>query len=154
MATPSAPSSTQAGPDVIAALQSAVIWAVLALGICVPIIAWRTDVDITNSIILVPRWGLVGIIVAVVFGDRLFTALVPISLPTIAIPQPSPEFSRRASQLGLLALLLFPAFTLAVIGPSGAIKWVDNFGVQILIYIMLGWGLNIVVGLAGLLDLG
>jgi len=26
--------------------------------------------------------------------------------------------------------------------------------VQILIYVMLGWGLNIVVGLAGLLDLG
>ena len=38
--------------------------------------------------------------------------------------------------------------------PSGAIKWVDNFGVQILIYVMLAWGLNIVVGLAGLLDLG
>src|SRR5262249_22028783 len=34
------------------------------------------------------------------------------------------------------------------------IKWIDNFGIQILIYIMLGWGLNIVVGLAGLLDLG
>ena len=33
-------------------------------------------------------------------------------------------------------------------------KWIDNFGIQILIYIMLGWGLNIVVGLAGLLDLG
>src|SRR5690606_11279667 len=31
---------------------------------------------------------------------------------------------------------------------------VDNFGVQILIYVMLAWGLNIVVGLAGLLDLG
>ena len=33
-------------------------------------------------------------------------------------------------------------------------KWIDNFGIQILIYVMLGWGLNIVVGLAGLLDLG
>ena len=39
-------------------------------------------------------------------------------------------------------------------GRAGAIKWIDNFGIQILIYIMLGWGLNIVVGLAGLLDLG
>ncbi len=38
--------------------------------------------------------------------------------------------------------------------PGGSIKWIDNFGIQILIYIMLGWGLNIVVGLAGLLDLG
>ena len=43
---------------------------------------------------------------------------------------------------------------LALAGPAGAIKWVDNFGVQILIYVMLAWGLNIVVGLAGLLDLG
>ena len=39
-------------------------------------------------------------------------------------------------------------------GRAGAIKWIDNFGIQILIYVMLGWGLNIVVGLAGLLDLG
>ena len=39
-------------------------------------------------------------------------------------------------------------------GLGGAVKWVDNFGIQILIYVMLGFGLNIVVGLAGLLDLG
>ena len=39
-------------------------------------------------------------------------------------------------------------------GRGGALKWIDNFGIQILIYVMLGWGLNIVVGLAGLLDLG
>src|SRR5262249_14732457 len=35
-----------------------------------------------------------------------------------------------------------------------AAKWIDNFGIQILIYVILGWGLNIVVGYAGLLDLG
>ncbi|RUY47114.1 high-affinity branched-chain amino acid ABC transporter permease LivM, partial [Mesorhizobium sp. M7A.F.Ca.CA.002.07.1.1] len=39
-------------------------------------------------------------------------------------------------------------------GLQGSLKWVDNFGIQILIYVMLAWGLNIVVGLAGLLDLG
>ena len=37
---------------------------------------------------------------------------------------------------------------------AGSLKLVDNFGIQILIYVMLAWGLNIVVGLAGLLDLG
>ncbi len=42
----------------------------------------------------------------------------------------------------------------ALVGAQGSLKWVDNFGVQILIYVMLAWGLNIVVGLAGLLDLG
>ncbi len=43
---------------------------------------------------------------------------------------------------------------LSLTGGGGALKWIDNFGIQILIYVMLAWGLNIVVGLAGLLDLG
>jgi branched-chain amino acid transport system permease protein len=58
----------------------------------------------------------------------------------------------RAGGLGFL--IAYPLVMLALTGFQGAIKWVDNFGVQILIYVMLGWGLNIVVGLAGLLDLG
>ncbi len=41
-----------------------------------------------------------------------------------------------------------------LVGIQGSLKWVDNFGIQILIYVMLGWGLNVVVGFAGLLDLG
>ena len=63
-------------------------------------------------------------------------------------------FTKPASIGGLVLLFAYPMLMLALTGTSGAIKWVDNFGVQILIYIMLGWGLNIVVGLAGLLDLG
>jgi branched-chain amino acid transport system permease protein len=50
--------------------------------------------------------------------------------------------------------IIYPALVLPLVGLQGAAKWIDNFGVQILIYVMLGWGLNIVVGLAGLLDLG
>ncbi|BBE70471.1 high-affinity branched-chain amino acid ABC transporter permease LivM [Oharaeibacter diazotrophicus] len=61
---------------------------------------------------------------------------------------------KRVSRGGLVFLFLYPAIVLALFGIQGSIKWVDNFGVQILIYVMLGWGLNIVIGLAGLLDLG
>ncbi len=64
------------------------------------------------------------------------------------------SLARPASISGLVLLAVYPALALGIVGSAGAIKWVDNFGVQILIYIMLGWGLNIVVGLAGLLDLG
>ncbi|MFX8864211.1 hypothetical protein ABTM79_18900, partial [Acinetobacter baumannii] len=32
--------------------------------------------------------------------------------------------------------------------------YVIDIGITVLIYVMLGWGLNVVVGLAGLLDLG
>ena len=58
------------------------------------------------------------------------------------------------SGLGLLALFAFPLLSLWLLGPQASLKWINNYGVQILIYVMLGWGLNIVVGLAGLLDLG
>jgi branched-chain amino acid transport system permease protein len=56
--------------------------------------------------------------------------------------------------LMLGAVVAYPLAMLHIHGTGGSIKWIDNFGIQILIYVMLGWGLNIVVGLAGLLDLG
>ena len=62
--------------------------------------------------------------------------------------------SRYFSLLAILALVLYPPIVLYFAGTQGSLKYVDNFGIQILIYVMLGWGLNIVVGLAGLLDLG
>lgn len=55
---------------------------------------------------------------------------------------------------GIGFLTVFPIVAIMAAGWGGALKWIDNFGIQILIYVMLGWGLNIVVGLAGLLDLG
>ena len=62
--------------------------------------------------------------------------------------------ARSFSALGLGFLVTFPIIAINLAGWGGALKWIDNFGIQILIYVMLGWGLNIVVGLAGLLDLG
>jgi branched-chain amino acid transport system permease protein len=55
---------------------------------------------------------------------------------------------------GIAALIAFPLVMVWTLGPAGSLKWINNYGVQILIFVMLGWGLNIVVGLAGLLDLG
>ena len=54
---------------------------------------------------------------------------------------------------GLGFVVAYPILIMVFL-PQGGLKWIDNFGIQILIYVMLGWGLNIVVGLAGLLDLG
>ena len=48
-----------------------------------------------------------------------------------------------------LGLALFFPFS-----PGATRYYVENFGILVLIYVMLGWGLNVVVGLAGLLDLG
>ena len=59
--------------------------------------------------------------------------------------------ARRIS-VGLGLLLIFAAFAFPVT-PFADRQLVDILTI-VLIYIMLGWGLNIVVGLAGLLDLG
>jgi branched-chain amino acid transport system permease protein len=64
------------------------------------------------------------------------------------------ERTKLISRGALVFLFLYPVLVVAAFGFQGSIKWVDNFGIQILIYVMLGWGLNIVIGLAGLLDLG
>jgi branched-chain amino acid transport system permease protein len=56
---------------------------------------------------------------------------------------------RRSPAWLFLGIALFFPFA-----PGATRYYVENFGILVLIYVMLGWGLNVVVGLAGLLDLG
>jgi branched-chain amino acid transport system permease protein len=62
--------------------------------------------------------------------------------------------ARWFAPFGIGFVLVYPALSIGLAGFQGSVKWIDNFGIQILIYVMLGLGLNVVVGLAGLLDLG
>jgi len=91
---------------------------------------------------------------AAFFWDRRIAR--PQAVP--AGPRPPSPFAallaRGIGAAGLIFLFAFPLATLALLGGAGSLKWINNYGIQILIYVMLGWGLNIVVGLAGLLDLG
>jgi branched-chain amino acid transport system permease protein len=150
-----APPPTQSLQD---AAKSAGLWALVTLGLCFPIVLFRTRQDLSNIIVLDARpWLVTGLVLAV-FAGRFAWLLVqhPERARMLPFPQLKTEIDGKhwLTRAGLAALLLFPLIALAVAGPGGAIKWIDNFGVQILIYIMLAWGLNIVVGLAGLLDLG
>lgn len=140
--------------------KSAGLTALIIFGLCIPIIAFRTRQELGTGLVLDPRWGTVAVLCAIGFFGRLiwlgFTAQrksagqwIVDRLP--AVPAP---YRTVAKYVGLALLLAYPFLMLAIAGPGGAIKWIDNFGIQILIYVMLGWGLNIVVGLAGLLDLG
>jgi branched-chain amino acid transport system permease protein len=146
----------------VAALKNAAGSALLALGLAVPILALRIDQDINNQPILRPRWDDVALAVALVFAARLAWLLLRPARADTAIAKPRPASSgdggylaaRAFAIVGAVLLVLYPLLMLALTGRAGAIKWIDNFGIQILIYVMLGWGLNIVVGLAGLLDLG
>jgi branched-chain amino acid transport system permease protein len=146
----------------VPALKDAAGAALLALGLAVPILALRIDQDINNQPILRPRWTDVAVAVALVFAARLAWLLLrQARAGTAAKPRPTAApgsgtylAARAFGIVGAVLLVAYPLLMLALVGRAGAIKWIDNFGIQILIYVMLGWGLNIVVGLAGLLDLG
>jgi branched-chain amino acid transport system permease protein len=144
-------------PAWIAAAKKAVFAGGVTFGLAFPIVALRTESDISNNLILLPRWGLVAILMALATVASFIIALIP-ARQRIAKKRAPIVISDRTSTvlgvLGLAILLAYPFLAIFATGMSGAVKWIDNFGIQILIYIMLGWGLNIVVGLAGLLDLG
>jgi branched-chain amino acid transport system permease protein len=59
------------------------------------------------------------------------------------------EFGQQFAPALLIIALILPVL---VAGPQQ--RYALDTAIQVLTYIMLGWGLNIVVGLAGLLDLG
>ncbi|MFL4991955.1 MAG: high-affinity branched-chain amino acid ABC transporter permease LivM, partial [Microvirga sp.] len=170
-----APSITTAGQtqavtrnfDLGAALKDAFKTALIMLGLSIPILAYKTDQS-GADLFLTPRWGLVAIICAIVFGLRLvlhaFTAsrayrqATPsahqATEPVHGEPSAFQHVSRFAIPFFLGVALAFPFLIYLIQGGLNESRYWVDLGILILTYVMLGWGLNIVVGLAGLLDLG
>jgi branched-chain amino acid transport system permease protein len=147
--------------DLPRALRDAGWTALLAFGLFLPLIGFVTVQNMSRELVLDTRFGLLAIFVAIVFGGRLVysLAIAPLMARAALKPAAAPSGLRRLvvkwfTPFAIGFVIAYPAIVLAITGTGGAVKWVDNFGIQILIYVMLGWGLNIVVGLAGLLDLG
>jgi branched-chain amino acid transport system permease protein len=146
------------------ALKEAAVTGLLAAALFLPLIGFTSVQSMRNTLMLETRWDLFFAAVAIVVAARVFYILVLAPwmerrpAKPVAASAPLTTARRLISTwftpfaLGFVAV--YPIFVIALTGFSGAVKWIDNFGIQILIYVMLGWGLNIVVGLAGLLDLG
>src|SRR6202165_2553040 len=144
----------------IRACRDAAIAALIACGLLLPLIGFNTVLNIHNELVLETRWPLLAVMVAIIAGGRfIYSLLIAPWLERSTIRPPreltwARHLTKRLTPFTLGFAILYPALALWLAGFQGAVKWIDNFGVQILIYVMLGWGLNIVVGLAGLLDLG
>ena len=173
--------SAAAAAQLVPALRTAAAAALVAFGLSFPIISYHAESNINNELVLIGRWFWSFVIAAIVFVfvflrqmansdwrvwfDRVGAiavggmggALVQAAREGEGVAPPSRARVLAGRYLGPAALgfvIVFPFIILAALGPAGSLKWINNYGVQILIYVMLGWGLNIVVGLAGLLDLG
>jgi branched-chain amino acid transport system permease protein len=153
--------------DMAAAFKDALKATLITLGLSLPILAYKTDQS-GADLFLTPRWGLVAIVCAIVFGLRLvlhaftasrsYTRATPTSRqatePVHAMPSAYQHVSRFAIPFFLGIAVAFPVLIYLIQGGLNESRYWVDLGILILTYVMLGWGLNIVVGLAGLLDLG
>ena len=133
------------------AFRDAGLSALVALGLFGPMIGLRTE-STGGPLFLVTRPYALVIAVATVFVGRLL-------LLTWRARRPAPAAyagnRRLAEALTRSARFIAPALLgLALLLPFLGGRYEMDLGILVMTYVMLGWGLNIVVGLAGLLDLG
>ena len=139
--------------SLLPALKDAALAGLVALALAVPLVGFQT-IDVGGELTIKTRFDAVAAGVAAVFLGRLIIALWPASWrlhqrrePIHVSAQAHHRFLRYVAYFGIgfAAVLPFLPFT---------DRYVIDLATTVLIYVMLGWGLNVVVGLAGLLDLG
>ena len=121
-------------------------------------LAIRTDIA-PGGLEVTTRWGLWFSAIALVFAGRLLLNIFVFRSGrkpgSFSIPISPETTSRIGKGLGwaLLIFAIILPFFFTYLFPARDRQYID-LAILIMTYVMLGWGLNIVVGLAGLLDLG
>ena len=145
---------------VATALKESVITAAVVAGLGVFFLLLRTDIA-PGGLVLSYRWDMWLIAIGLAFAIRfvlsltLFQADKPLKERFgggKALSGVGSRFGKVLAAALFLLALTFP-FVIGYVLP-GRERYMIDLAILIVTYVMLGWGLNIVVGLAGLLDLG
>jgi branched-chain amino acid transport system permease protein len=147
----------------LALLKDAAFWAVLALVLLIPVAGFKTYAH-GGRYVFNNNMDVVLGLAAAVFVGRIVLNLTIWRKPKTATARAASgtvldkSWTTTARKFVVPAMLLiavtWPFLSIWMAG--GLITgryWVD-LGILVMTYVLLGWGLNIVVGLAGLLDLG
>jgi branched-chain amino acid transport system permease protein len=151
-----AENSARPAPDWAAYLKDAVLAALVAALLALPLMGLQTYDIGGGALGIRTHFDWVAITTAAVFAGRLALRLSP-RLHRSADRRVDTGFVRLATWANrqLFAITLAGiAFAVALPFLPFSSRYLIDLGTTVLIYVMLGWGLNVVVGLAGLLDLG
>jgi branched-chain amino acid transport system permease protein len=146
--------SAEKAVDLTGALKNAGLSALVAFGLFSLLIGAHTDQGPTGALVITTRPELLAVMVALVFVGSLVRDLVLHGkglAPALRLPAGTAPLLSGIARFAAPALLAF-ALMVPVIFYGN--RYLLDLSIMILTYVMLGWGLNIVVGLAGLLDLG
>ncbi|WP_433995789.1 high-affinity branched-chain amino acid ABC transporter permease LivM [Bradyrhizobium diazoefficiens] len=138
-----------------ALLKTAFINALIALVLFSLMIGIRTEAGSSGQLTYWTRFGELASLVAAVFGGSIVIELLRQWIgPTGAEKLVPPGVQSGLSFIGRYLAPALLIFTLLVPVIFYNQRYILDLAILVLTYVMLGWGLNVVVGLAGLLDLG
>ena len=154
-ANPAAPTQASRAPGAAFIFKKALISALVALVLFSLMIGVRTEAGPQGLLVYETRFGDLAAMVATVFGGSIVMELLrqwwgPVG--TIRVVPPKVTSALALAGRGVAPVLLIFTFLVPVIFYNE--RYILDLGILVLTYVMLGWGLNVVVGLAGLLDLG
>jgi branched-chain amino acid transport system permease protein len=132
------------------------LWASVIAGLIgLPLLGLTTR-DGMHGLQVETRWPLLAAFIAIAFAGRFTLQTVMHRLNIVPKRRASTRPAPSVAGNGALAWLGAGCVAFAVLLPAlfAGNRYVVDTATTVLIYVMLGWGLNVVVGLAGLLDLG
>ncbi|WP_439711082.1 high-affinity branched-chain amino acid ABC transporter permease LivM [Bradyrhizobium diazoefficiens] len=136
-------------------LKKSLLSALVALVLFSLMVGVRTEAGSDGQLTYWTRFDEVAALVAAVFGGSIVIELLRQWLgPTGAEKLVPPAVHRGMSFIGRYLAPALLIFTLLVPVIFYNQRYILDLAILVLTYVMLGWGLNVVVGLAGLLDLG
>jgi branched-chain amino acid transport system permease protein len=150
-------SSNTAKPatDIPALLKTAFVNALIALVLFSLMVGVRTEAGSDGQLTYWTRFGELASLVAAVFGGSIVLGLLRQWIGPSGTDKLVPPAVRSGmSFLGRYLAPVLLIFTVLVPVIFYDQRYILDLAILVLTYVMLGWGLNVVVGLAGLLDLG
>ncbi|MCP3384290.1 high-affinity branched-chain amino acid ABC transporter permease LivM [Bradyrhizobium sp. CCGUVB4N] len=136
-------------------LKTAFINAAIALVLFSLMVGIRTEAGSDGQLTYWTRFGDLASLVGAVFGGSIVIELLRQWIgPTGAEKLVPPAVQSGMSFIGRYLAPALLIFTLLVPVIFYNQRYILDLAILVLTYVMLGWGLNVVVGLAGLLDLG
>ncbi|AMA59062.1 high-affinity branched-chain amino acid ABC transporter permease LivM [Bradyrhizobium sp. CCGE-LA001] len=153
--TASSTKTVKSTTGIASLLKTAVINALIALVLFSLMVGVRTEAGSSGQLTYWTRFGELASLVAIVFGGSIVIELLRQWIGPTGTERLVP--SAVQSGVSFIGRYLAPAlliFTLLVPVIFYNQRYILDLAILVLTYVMLGWGLNVVVGLAGLLDLG